>query len=91
MPCVMMWKPRDGTEWHTSPRQTYGYKIRYSDGSSQSRLRVERPQLHFAVHDPVTGAFSNATTLFNAVCEGARCIVGGQTGFTHTWARVLKR
>ena len=80
----------DGKSWTTSPRQTYGYKIRFNDGGTRSLLRVERPQLHFANHDRATGAFSNATTLYNAVCEGVRCVIDGQTGHTHTWARALK-
>ena len=80
----------DGVTWRTSPRQTYDYTVRFADGGSTSLLRVERPQLHFATHDAATGTFSNATTLYNAVCEGLECIIGGQTGYTHTWARVLK-
>ena len=80
----------DAVNWTTSPRQTYSYTVRFSDGGRKTLLRVERPQLHFATQDPATGKFSNATTLYNAVCEEARCVVGGQTGRTHTWARVLK-
>ena len=80
----------DGITWVTSPRQTYPYRVDYADGGSTALLRVERPQLAFAVHDAATGTFSNATTLYNAVCEGLKCVIDGQTGHTHTWARVLK-
>ena len=67
------------------------YSIQYANGSSHLFARVERPQLRFAVHDPVTGTFDEPTTLYNGVCDGLQCILGTQTGKSFTLARQIDR
>jgi hypothetical protein len=52
-----------GVSWTVSPRQTYGYAARFTDGTTRLFARVERPQLTFAPGG------DQAVVLFNGVCN----------------------
>jgi len=85
----------DGVNWHTSPRQTYRYTVRYENGRPDVLARVERPQLYFdGGYDLETGLAGSPIVLYNGVCGGEfgngtnyECAFDKLTGMTWTLAR----
>ena len=47
----MAYSADGGASWRTSPRQTYSYTAHFTDKTSRSFCRVERPQLAFSEAD----------------------------------------
>ena len=64
----------DAVHWTNSPRQAYGYRVAFDDGSEQIFERVERPQLGFSntSRNASTGTFGVHLTLC-AVVPGNSC------------------
>ena len=70
----MAYSADGGASWRTSPRQTYSYTAHFTDKTSRSFCRVERPQLAFSEADGGDGgdvARGDPTHLLNGVCYGA--------------------
>jgi hypothetical protein len=62
----------DAVRWQNSPRQAYSYRVAFDDGTYETFVRMERPQLGFAVGklNASTGAFGAPDVLYNGVCDG---------------------
>ena len=58
----------DAVTWTVSPKQTYGYLTKFTDGSSKLLARVERPQLYFP--GPFNDTVAPPTHLYNGACTG---------------------
>lgn len=87
----------DGVTWHTSPKQTYRYGVKFDDGKKVNYPRVERPQLIFATTH-ADGAVSDPIALVNAVCDDGPNYLAAfnkcnfkQWGKTFTLVRPLKQ
>lgn len=82
----------DGVAWYNSPHQAYSYRVEFDDGTYETFVRVERPQLGFS-HGKLnmtTGTYGAPDVLFNGVCDGPLSCLGldGEGHHYITWTLV---